>query len=126
MSTEVATTCEHKSNKGTIIHNSAMSIIPDVYNGETGWDEWITHFDCVARINGWDDDRCLLWLQVRMTGKAQRAWECLTTEAKLSYTTAVSSLRERFEPSCHRELHAVNFQIMVKKREKLGQPLLIT
>ena len=42
MSTELATTCEHKSNIGTNIHNSikiTLSIIHDAYNGKTEWDE---------------------------------------------------------------------------------------
>ena len=51
----------HKSNSCMRI---IPSIIPDVYNGEAEWDEWIAHFDCVTRINGWDDDTHLLWLHV--------------------------------------------------------------
>jgi len=45
-------------------------------------DDWIGHFDSVAPINGWDAPTCLLWLEVRMTGKAQNAWKHLSQEAK--------------------------------------------
>ena len=50
-------------------------IMPDAFNGEasTSWDEWIGHFESVAKVNGWDEATCLLWLKVRMTGKAQNA-----------------------------------------------------
>lgn len=58
-------------------------------------------FDCIARINGWDNDIQLLWLQVRLIGKPQRAWVYLAKEAKLSYRTIILSLRVRFEMSCH-------------------------
>ena len=56
----------------------------DIFNGEasTSWDEWIDHFESVAKVNGWDEATCLLWLEVRMTGKAQNAWKRLTREAK--------------------------------------------
>ena len=48
----------------------------DAFTGEASvsCDEWIGHFESVAKVNGWDDATCLLWLEVRMTGKAQNAW----------------------------------------------------
>lgn len=27
-------------------------ITPDAFNGELSWDEWIGHFESVARVNG--------------------------------------------------------------------------
>jgi len=118
----VATTSENTPDTGTTIHNSincmriTPSILPEAYDGEAEWGEWIAHFDCVARINSWDDEMRLLWLQVRMTGKARRAWERFTAEAKLSYQTAVSCLCEQFEPSCHRDLHGNKFRTMGKNK----------
>ena len=112
---------ESEVNAGTNINgsvNSCMrmtSIIPDAYDGETAWDEWFAHFDCVARINGWDDKTRLLWLQVRMTGKAQRAWQRLARDdghTELCYQNVVSFLRERFEPSSNRDLYAAKFRTM--------------
>ena len=70
----------------------------------------IGHFESVAKVNGWDDAMCLLWLEVRMTGKAQNAWRRLTQEAKAQYPTAKCALRKRFEPDSIWELYAVEFQ----------------
>ena len=54
-------------------------ITPDSFNGESAdWDAWMGHFESVAQVNGWDDAAKLLWLQVRLTGKAQTAWNRLT------------------------------------------------
>ena len=35
---------------------------PDAFNGEASvsFDEWIGHFESVAKVNGWDDATCLL------------------------------------------------------------------
>ena len=87
-------------------------ITPDAFTGEASvsFDEWIGHFESVAKVNGWDDATRLLWLEVRMTGKAQNAWRRLTQEAKAQYATAKSALCKRFEPDSRRELYAVEFQ----------------
>ena len=53
-------------------------IIPDIFDGDIGWDEWIGHFNSVVRVNDWDDQSKLLWLEVRLVGKARKAWNRLT------------------------------------------------
>jgi len=49
-------------------------IMPEAYNRDqtTLWDQWIAHFDSVAKINGWDDATKLLWLQVRLTERLRQ------------------------------------------------------
>ena len=93
-----------------------MHITPDAFNGELSWDEWIGHFESVARVNEWDDATCLLWLEVRMTGKAQSVWRRITNEAKSNYDTAKAALRKRFEPDSRRELYAVELQTRRRNR----------
>jgi len=85
--------------------------MPEAYNGDqtTRWDQWIAHFDSVAQINGWDEATKLLWLQVRLTGKVQTAWERLNQDAKSTYDAAKKALRERFEPRCKQDLYAAEF-----------------
>ena len=57
-------------------------ITPDAYDGENTWDEWIGHFNSVSRVNDWNDQAKLLRLEVRLVGKARKAWNQLTTEEK--------------------------------------------
>ena len=83
---------------------------PDAFNGELSWDEWIGHFESVAHVNDWDDATRLLWLEVRMIGKAQSVWRRISTEAKASYGTVKAALRKRFEPDSRRNLYVVEFQ----------------
>jgi len=100
-------------------------ITPDAFTGEptSNWDDWIGHFESVARVNGWDEPTRLLWLEVRMTGKAQKAWKRLTQEAKAEYDTAKEALRKRFEPTSRRELYAVEFQTRRRRREETWEEL---
>ena len=63
-------------------------ITPDAFSGDSNWDEWIEQFEGSALVNGWDDAAKLLWLRVRLTGRAQTAWKRLSTEAKSTYDGA--------------------------------------
>ena len=49
-------------------------VLPDTYDGEGSWDDWICHFENVADVNDWDDAAKLKFLKVRLVGKAQRAF----------------------------------------------------
>lgn len=100
-------------------------ITPDAFNGEptANWDDWICHFESVGRVNGWDEPTCLLWLEVRLVGKAQNAWKRLNQESKAHYNTAKEALRKRFEPDSRRELYAVEFQTRRRKRDETWEEL---
>ena len=97
------------------VHNLASSSCPiimqEAYIGDqtTQWDQWISHFDSVAQINGWNEATKLLWLQVHLIGKAQTAWEQLNEDAKSTYDTAKKALHERFEPRSKQDLYAAKF-----------------
>ena len=86
------------------------------YTGEGDYTEWHDHFESVAAVNGWDDAVKLLWLRVRLTGRAQTAFKQLPEEAKEAYALASAALQERFEPASKRELHIAEFQARKKLR----------
>ena len=90
-------------------------ITPDAYDGENTWDEWIGHFNSVSRVKDWNNQAKLLWLKVRLVGKARKAWNQLTTEEKSTYNAAVGALCRRFEPESKRDLYAAEFQTCGKK-----------
>ena len=75
-------------------------ITPDAFSGEPmeNWDDWLGHFESMAKINGWDENTCLLWLEVQLTGKAHNAWRRLSDEARAQYSTAKAALHNHFEP----------------------------
>ena len=91
-------------------------LTPDAFTGEGSWDDWLDHFESVAEVNKWDNAAKLLWLRVRMTGRAQTAFKQLSTESRADYPTCIKGLRERFEPECKKELYLAEFQIRCKRK----------
>ena len=43
-------------------------VTPELYSGEGSFDEWLDHFDSVAKINGWEADEAAKWLSGREGG----------------------------------------------------------
>ena len=93
-------------------------VSPDSFSGLSSWAEWIDHFEAVALVNGWDDEKKRLWLPVRLTGKAQTAWKRLSSETKDDYEAAKEELQKRFEPESKRKLYFVEFQARRRKRDE--------
>ena len=91
-------------------------ISPDAYSGDTSWTDWVDHFEATALVNGWDNAAKLVWLPVRLTGKAQVAWKRLTADARGSYDTAKEALHKRFEPDSKRQLYAAEFHSRRRRR----------
>ena len=73
------------------------------------WDDWLGHFESVARVNEWDDNTHLLWLEVWLTGKAHNAWRRLSNEAKAQYSTTKAALRKHSEPDSRCEVYIAEF-----------------
>ena len=91
-------------------------VLPETYAGEGEWSQWICHFENVAAVNSWDDEKKLLWLKVRLTGRAQTAYQKLSDAATASYKEAKKALKERFEPASKKGLYQAELQTRRKKR----------
>ena len=85
-------------------------VLPESFNGETDYCDWIDHFENVAAVNAWDDNAKLQWLKVRLTGRAQTALKRLPDATRRSYNETLAALKKRFEPESKRELYAAEFQ----------------
>ena len=95
--------------------SSRPVLTPDPYSGEGSWDDWVDHFESVAEVNKWDGAAKLLWLRVRLTGRAQTAFKQLAEEARATYDNCKVALRERFEPASKKELYLAEFQTRSKR-----------
>ena len=95
-------------------------ITPDAFAGEPAesWDDWLNHFESVAKVNGWDENTCLLWLEVRLTGKAHNTWRRLSNEVKAEYSTVTAALRKRFKPDSRCEVYMAEFHT---RKRNLGE-----
>ena len=95
--------------------NSRLVLTPDPYSGEGSWDDWIDHFESIAEVNKWDGAAKILWLRVRLTGRAQTAFKQLSDEARAAYAECKQALQERFEPDSKKELYLAEFQTRSKR-----------
>ena len=91
-------------------------VLPDSFSGETSWDQWIYHIDCVAEVNEWTDAQKVKWLKVRLTGRAQKAFQRLSEEARGDFNQAKKFLRERFEPESKKSRYEAEFQTRRRKK----------
>ena len=53
--------------------NDVVLLLPDRLDSNSSVDDWVSHFDCVVAINGWNEAEKLLWLQAHVIGKAHVA-----------------------------------------------------
>ena len=91
-------------------------VVPEPFTGEGSWDDWIDHFESAAAVNKWNAEDKLLWLRVRMTGRAQKAYKNLSGEAKSTYELCKKGLQERFEPDSRKELYLSEFHARRKRK----------
>ena len=93
-------------------------VLPELYSGEGNWSDWIDHFESVAAVNQWDDQAKILWIRVRLTGRAQTAYKRLPADVRESFELTKKGLQERFEPKSKKELYIVNFQTRQKQKSE--------
>ena len=85
-------------------------VLPEPFSDEGRWEWWLYHFQNMADVNGWDAAQKLKWLKVRLTGKAQTAFQRLPMAAREDYNKATKALAERFEPKSRQTCYQAEFQ----------------
>ena len=92
-------------------------VLPDTFDGDSklGWDQWCCHFKNVAEVNRWENEESLKWLKVRLTGKAQTAFQRLSEEDREDFDKAMSALQKRFDPPSRK----YRYQAELQTRRKL-------
>ena len=76
---------------------------------EKSWDEWIYHFGSIAEVNDWNGEQKVKWLEVRMIGCAQKAFQHLPVEARGDFERTNKALWEQFKPKSKRAITRQNF-----------------
>jgi len=83
-----------------------------VFGGQKNFDEWVNHFENLSAVNGWNDDDKLLWLKVRLMGKAHVAF---AHETQQFYATAKQVLIDHFDPPSKQQLCKVESETRTKE-----------
>ena len=90
-------------------------VLPEVYDVTGSWDEWAFHFENVSAVNHWDDTDKLKWLQVRLTGPAQKALHRLPETSTSTYAAVRATMKARFDPENRHTRYQAEFQARRKK-----------
>ena len=69
-------------------------VLPEIFNGDGSFTDWICHFENASAVNGWSDDNKILWLQIRLTGKAHVAYSRQSHETQQSYAITKEALSQ--------------------------------
>ena len=83
------------------------------------WRFWISHFEIVSAAKKWSDEEKLLWLCVKLTGKAHVAYVCLSHVIQPSYLLLKEALLKRFEPFSNEMLYKIKFNDCKKKENEM-------
>ena len=78
----------------------------------------IFHFENIAEVNKWTVAGKLQWLKVRLAGCAQAVLQWFGAEDAADYSSVKEHLQKRFEPSCRKECHRAELQIVRKKKDE--------
>ena len=87
-------------------------VLLEVFDGQKSFDEWVSHFENVSAVNGWNDDNKLLWLKA---GKAHVVFTQLAHETQRSYETSKKALIDRFDLPSKQRLYKVEFEARAKR-----------
>ena len=49
-------------------------VLPEIFDGDGSFTDWMYHFESVSAVNGWSGDDKILCLRVRLTVKAHVAY----------------------------------------------------
>ena len=70
----------------------------------------------LVAVNDWNKEAQLKWLKVRLTGRAQSAFQHLATETQASLELALAAIKEIFEPSSQKTRYQAELQTRRKKK----------
>ena len=79
-------------------------MLPETFNGKGNWGDWLEQFFSVAAITYWRKQETLLWLLVRLVGRAAVALRRVPEGAKDNLSRCLDALKERFDPNGIQEL----------------------
>jgi hypothetical protein len=98
-------------------------IMPDSYDGNKSWSEYITHFETISEINDWNYSEKSKYLAASLRGEACQVMRFLSSEYRYDYRCLTNALRTRFDPGNRTELFRVQLRNRFR-REKESIPQL--
>eukprot|EP00731_Ephydatia_muelleri_P023001 Em0015g584a len=85
-------------------------VMPEIFNGDSSWDQWIYHFENVAVVNDWDEDASLPKLRLKVV-------ESLRTLVDKAYPDLEDNAKEQLALN-HFVSQIENCQVAFSVRQK--------
>ena len=82
---------------------------PAVITVDEEWTQWMYHFKNTVAVNEWNNVKKLLWLKLRLTGRAQLALQHLSEETREGYDGVKRAMQDRFEPPSRKRRYQAEF-----------------
>ena len=75
------------------------TVMPEAFDGEGDWEEYLLYFEQCAVLNGWNDPLKTQFLGVRLRGAAQRYYATLPNANRFNWQLLVGDMTRRFAPA---------------------------
>jgi len=76
------------------MHHTLMK--PDMYDGNSSYEQYASHFEDCSELSGWDNRTKVLMLAASLRGAARNFYMSLTDDERRNYCTLTTRLSERF------------------------------
>ncbi|MCG8031204.1 MAG: hypothetical protein JAZ03_03345 [Candidatus Thiodiazotropha taylori] len=91
---------------------------PQLYDGSTDLDEYLTQFNIIAEINGWNNDAKALYLASSLSGSARSLLSEIDSDNRRSFSKLLSALQCRFGTVNRAEVYRAQLKNRVRQRSE--------
>lgn len=108
----------HRNDRGDVRTGVRKPKKPATYDGQTGWREYLIHFEMVSEFNKWDDRTKAFELALSLRDDAQVTLSDLKHPERKNFNTIVAALTSRFEPEDQSELYRSALKSRFRKKDE--------
>ena len=108
--------CEVANLRRHTHENAHTKVKPQLYDGLTDIDEYLTQFNIVTEINEWNNQTKALYLASSLTGSARSLLSELDSEHRRNFSELVTALNSRFGTVNKAEIYCALLKIRVSQR----------
>ena len=95
-----------------------MVFRPEIYDGTSDWEEYISHFSDCAELGSWNDHAKCLVLAANLRGAARKYYTGLRVEEKKDYHRLLGALKRRFGGEHRQDSWLARLEMRKKKPDE--------
>ncbi|KAL3857159.1 hypothetical protein ACJMK2_011854 [Sinanodonta woodiana] len=107
---------EHRNAHEKIRNNTQSRIKPQLYDGQTDIDEYLTQFNIISELNDWDYHSKSLYLASSLTGTARSLLNEIEPEKRKDYFSLEKVLKSRFGTLNKAEIYRTQLKSRVREK----------